>query len=324
MNWLITGGCGFIGSNLARKFLCVGEYRVRIVDNLKTGKLESLSQFTKFETLSTSFGFPEWTKVPQFIPGDIRSEGLIANAADGADVIVHLAANTGVLPSLENPKLDLEINGTGTLNCLEAARARHVKKFVFASSGAALGDQPPPFFETLAGRPMSPYGASKLTGEAYCSAYWHSFGVETTSLRFSNVYGPGSGHKESVVAKFIGLALKNQPLPIRGDGSQTRDFIFVEDLCNALVKAANSSCKGEVFQIATGRETSVLELVNVIRTELKNQAGIEIDYSFTRTVQGDIPQNFALIKKAKELLDWEPKVDLQTGIQKTIAWFLSP
>src|SRR5262249_16844775 len=152
-------------------------------------------------------------------------------------------------------------NVVGTLNYLEACRRLGVRRFVFASSGAPIGDCEPPLHEEMPGHPVSPYGASKLAGEAYCSAYRHSFGIETVALRFGNCYGPLSSHKNSVVAKFIRQALAGQPWEIFGDGCQTRDFIYVQDVTDAIIRAATvEGIGGEVFQIATNSETTVLEL----------------------------------------------------------------
>ena len=165
---------------------------------------------------------------------DIRNREGLRKIVSGSSAVVHLAAQTGVIPSLEDPAFDMEQNVGGTLNLLEACRIAGTPRFVLASSSAPLGEQEPPIDESKVPRPLSPYGASKLAGEGYCSAYAGSFGLETIALRFSNVYGPRSTYKGSVVAKFIKNILSGIPLTIYGSGGQTRDFIYVEDLCDAI------------------------------------------------------------------------------------------
>ena len=229
MNWLITGGCGFLGKNLI-KFLKAekDDVSIRVVDNFSVGQPNDLAYATtdykKFDQLDElSWG----SDIVQVIEGDILDASLAIGVSRGADVIVHLAANTGVGPSVENPRMDCTTNVLGTFNYLEACRVNNISRFVFASSGAPIGECIPPIHEELACHPVSPYGASKLAGEAYCSAYFRSYGVNTVALRFGNVYGPGSTHKSSVVAKFIRQAMNGETLEIYGDGSQTRDFIYL-------------------------------------------------------------------------------------------------
>jgi len=191
----------------------------------------------------------------ELVVGDVTEKSLALNVCKGADAVVHLAASTGVIPSVEDPEQDFASNVVGTFNYLEAARLNGIGRFVFASSGAPLGEQVPPVHEEMVPHPISPYGAGKLCGEAYCSAYHGSFGLETVVLRFGNVYGPHSKHKGSVVAKFIRHIMASEPLPIYGDGNQTRDFIYVEDLTEAILLALNrADVGGEIFQIATHRE----------------------------------------------------------------------
>ena len=259
----------------------------------------------------------------RLVTGDILDKNLAIKVTQGADVIVHLAANSGVQQSVENPRYDCLNNVIGTLNYLEAARSHKVRRFVFASSGAPLGEHIPPIHEELAPHPVSPYGASKLAGEGYCSAYYRSFDVETVVLRFGNVYGPHSAHKESVVAKFIKHALNGEPLVIYGDGSQTRDFIFIDDLIGAIKKSANKKgIGGETFQIATSRETTVGELADTLiaifsKTGIKN---ISTNHASDRL--GDVKRNFSNTLKAKKMLKWKAEVDLLEGLGKTVDWFM--
>ena len=264
------------------------------------------------------------TKAPSLlIEGDILNENLALNAAQGVDVIVHLAANTGVGPSVENPRKDCLNNVIGTLNYLEAARHNSVKRFIFASSGAPIGECTPPIHEELPAHPVSPYGASKLSGEAYCSAYCRTFGVETVALRFGNVYGPFSGHKDSVVAKFVKNALKSEPLIIYGDGSQTRDFIYIDDLVRSIKLSAYSpGIGGEIFQIATSRETTVGELVDRL-VPILTEAGIEgISTKHAERRRGDVKRNFSDTTKARKMLNWQAEITLEEGLRKTVDWFL--
>jgi len=196
-----------------------------------------------------------------------------------------------------------------------------VKRFVFASSGAPLGEQEPPLHEEMAPHPVSPYGASKLAGEAYCSAYWRTFGVETVVLRFGNVYGPGSHRKQSVVAKFIKRALAGEPLEIYGDGTQSRDFIYVDDLVRAIVLAATKpGVAGEVFQIATNRETTVAELAEALLEVLQKHgvAGVEVRHADPRP--GDVRRNYSDTRKARELLGWQAQMSLAGGLAHTLTW----
>ncbi len=324
MKWLITGGCGFLGTSFVRLLAEEGGHAVRILDNLSVGTRGDLAEAAgDFTELSP--GKPGMMKpgAIELIVGDILDERLALKAAEGAEAIVHFAANTGVAPSVEDPRKDCLSNVVGTLNYLEAARRNGVGRFVTASSGAALGEVEPPLHEELASHPASPYGASKLAGEAYCSAYYRTFGVETVALRFGNVYGPGSGRKNSAVAKFIRRAMDGEALEIYGDGTQTRDFIFIDDLTEAVMKAATTAgVGGEVFQIATNRETSVSEMVEELRNALA-EAGIkntEVREAAPR--QGDVMRNYSDTSKAEKMLGWQSSVALPEGLRRTVEWFI--
>lgn len=327
MNWLITGGCGFIGTNLIKYLVHQGNHCIRIVDNLSVGTTDDLEKvcafkYKKVEDLSNSFGEGEY--LVEFIKGDLLDEQLSLKAAQGADVIIHLAANTGVAPSVKDPRFDCITNVIGTLNYLEASRHNQVKRFVLASSGGTvIGECKPPIHEEMVPHPVSPYGASKLAAEGYCSAYFGTFGIETVALRFSNVYGPGSSHKNSVVAKFIRRVLAGNSLEIYGDGTQSRDFIFIDDLVKAIYNAATvPNIGGEVFQIATNQETTVNELAKKLKsvfTALKIE-NIKIDY--TDSKPGEIKRNFSDTSKAQEILNWHHEVELDDGLKQTVIWFL--
>ena len=234
MKWLITGGCGFIGRALAQSLLAEGGHAVRIFDNLSVGTWADLAAVGPFLEIDDTSDPCDWSAPLTLLAGDILDPATDKRAVIGADVVVHLAANTGVPQSVAEPMADCRTNVVGLLNLLEGLRGSNATRFVFASSGAPFGVQTPPLHEEMAPHPVSPYGASKLAGEGYCSAYFHCFGIETVTLRFGNVYGEGSGHKNSVVAKFIKQALAGENLEIYGDGSQTRDFIHVSDLVGAI------------------------------------------------------------------------------------------
>lgn len=258
----------------------------------------------------------------ELVVGDIRDREVLVPASQGADVIVHLAANTGVPQSVADPLTDCSSNVLGTLHALESARENNVSRFIFASSGAPVGECEPPVRENLPCHPVSPYGASKLAGEAYCSAYKRSFGIDTVSLRFSNVYGPGSMAKTSVVAKFIKNALSNGSVEIYGDGSQTRDFIFVGDLVQAILKAATQrEAGGEIFQIATQKGTTVNEIVELLSGIFASRGLPAFDVKYGPERLGDVKYNYADISKAQKYLGWSPATDLPTGLEQTVAFF---
>lgn len=296
---LVTGGAGFIGANLVRMLLKRG-YQVTVLDNLSTGQRDYLE------------GLPI-----RFVQGNILDVDLVNKVVPGHEGVVHLAAQCGVPASLANPIRDCEVNVIGTLNLLEASRMNGVQRFVFASSNAPLGRQPPPATEDKAPLPISPYGASKLAGEAYCLAYHGSWKLGTVVLRFGNVYGPFSAHKNSVVAKFFKDILTKGGITIDGDGNQTRDFIYVGDLCRAILLALESDVAGEVFQIATGVETSINELAAMVQEVVGGE--VEVNHGPPR--QGDIRKNYSAVSKARAMLGWEPLVALRQGLELTWEWF---
>lgn len=323
MIWLITGGCGFIGANLVSHLLREKVLGIRVVDDLSVGYLKNLEKIAEVSTVSVDQASKSIPTGLEFVQADIKDLEAVKKVAHGVDVIVHLAANTGVAPSVENPVFDCLQNVVGTLNCLESARVNAIKKFVFASSGAPVGEVTPPIHEKIAPKPVSPYGASKLAGEGYCSSYYRCFGVETVALRFGNVYGPGSDQKESVVAKFIKKAMAGEKLEVYGDGHQTRDFVYIDDLINAIKLAATvPDVGGEIFQIATNSETTVVELIEIMikRFEVSGLDVPEVIHSESRL--GDVRRNFSDTSKAKKMLGWSPETGLDNGIGKTLQYFL--
>ncbi len=323
MKWLITGGCGFIGRALTANLLAEGGHNVRVLDNLSTGTRADLAAVGRFDELDAEADLTDWSEALSLLEGDILDPAAVAEAMTGADVVIHLAANTGVPQSVADPMSDCRTNVIGVLNMLEGCRAAGIERFVFASSGAPLGLQTPPLHEEMAPHPVSPYGASKLAGEGYCSAYYHCYGVETVTLRFGNVYGEGSGHKSSVVAKFIKQALAGERLEIYGDGRQTRDFIHISDLVQTVRLAAQTQgIGGETFQIATAYETTVSELTEKLLEAMRQEGMTVPDVYFGATRDGDVARNFSDTSKAQERLGWLPTVPLEDGLRRTVRFFL--
>lgn len=318
---LITGGCGFIGTSLIAALLKEApDCHIRVLDSLVTGTEQDLSEVTSFTRLSPE-GAGRAVSGVVLVVADIRDAGAAEACARGVDCIVHLAANTGVGPSVENPRLDMECNVVGTLNMLEAARCNSVKKFVFASSGAPAGEIEPPIHEEVAPHPVSPYGASKLAGEGYCSAYFRTFDVHTVCLRFGNVYGPRSKNKSSVVAKFIKQALAGQVCTIFGDGTQTRDFVYISDLVRAIRLSMEKEVGGEIFQIATGGERTVSEVAHAIAAAL-DRRGISMRFDHDAPRLGDVRRNYSDTRKAARILGWRCEMELEQGIEETVHYFL--
>lgn len=326
MKWLITGGCGFLGTALVGSLIRERGHKIRVVDKMSVGTRKDLAAVCEFVESEATQLVPITEDSPsvELVEGDVLDEDLALRSAAGMDVVVHLAANTGVSPSVKDPRADCLTNVVGTLNYLEAARHCGVGRFVFASTGAALGEIEPPLHENLAPRPISPYGSSKLSGEGYCSSYFHTFGVETVALRFGNVYGPGSGHKEhNAIPRSIRRAIEGQSLEVYGDGSQTRDFVYIDDLIRAVRLASIADgVGGETFQIATNSETSVNELVERILAALATAGIKDVEVRQMAPRCGDAQRNYADTSKAAKLLGWHPEVALDEGLRRTVEWFV--
>jgi UDP-glucose 4-epimerase len=298
---LVTGGCGFIGANLVRFIRARTDWDVRVIDDLRSGRE----------------GYLDGEPVEVTI-GDVADPALLDRTLRGVDAVIHLAAQTGVIPSVEDPARDFRGNVEATFRALDCCRGRGVGRFLFASSGAALGEVEPPLHEDVVARPVSPYGAAKLAGEAYCNAFAAAYGMHTVSLRFSNVYGPWSTHKNNAIPNFIKATLTRQPLKIFGDGSQSRDFIYVDDLCQAIFLATGAdNIKGEVFQVATGVETSVLELIEAVQ----GAVGTATDVEFGERRSGEVYKSRADISKISARLGFTPRVDLGEGLRRTADWY---
>ncbi|MFW6176086.1 MAG: GDP-mannose 4,6-dehydratase [Thermoplasmatota archaeon] len=311
---LVTGGCGFIGTNLIEYLLDVTEWNISVLDNLSVGKLEYLKSIK---------GYSE--ERIDFFKGDITDKEDVEESIEGCEYVINLAAQTSVIDSIDHPKEDAEINILGTINLLKSSVENNVSKFTQASSAAPLGEQEMPIHERKVPQPLSPYGASKLACEGYCSAFSGSYDLETVALRFSNVYGPKSWHKGSVVAKFIKQILDNEVPIIYGDGRQTRDFIHTKDISKALYLATVTELKDsfELFQIATGVETSINKLYEVIEEKM-SENGFEVpEPKYGEERAGEIYRNYADISKAENILDYEPEIDLEEGIEGCIEWFMN-
>lgn len=318
-NVLITGGCGFIGTNLV-KYLSVKGFACKILDNLLTSagvwqtnnKWPDLTSCSVSEMQRIRVNLENKPIDVDIIAGDVRGEDAVKFAIRDVKYVVHLAACGNVADSVASPKQSWDVNVNGTINLLEACRVTNVNKFIFASSNAAVGEQQPPIDELKLTRPISPYGAAKATGEALCHAYFRSFGLNTVSLRFANCYGHFSEHKTSVIRAYFDQLRKGEPLIIYGDGSQTRDFIHVHDICQAIYKSLISDkSSGEIIQIASGKETSINELVAMLR-EITSEK-IQVTYKSGRT--GDIKRSYSDIAKAERLLGFKPEVNLEDGLR---------
>ena len=301
--YLITGGAGFIGVNLVRA-LTQSARGIRVLDNLSAGRQEDL------ENLPV-----------ELMVGDIRNHQAVDAAMAGVEVVVHLAAHTGVVQSVEEPSLDMSVNVFGTLNVLKAAVRHGVERFIFASTGGAIvGVANPPVHEEMPPCPVSPYGAGKLAGEGYCSAFWRSYGLKTVALRFSNVYGPYSYHKGSVVAKFLRQILAQEELKVFGDGKQTRDFIYVKDLCDAILNAVDADVPfGQPIQLGSGQETSINRLLTLLRITVKPRDFPPVRYVPARN--GEVLRNFVSIARAGKYLQFTPRTDLPANLRHTWEWF---
>jgi UDP-glucose 4-epimerase len=313
MKILITGGAGFIGSNLIEFLLDKTDWKINILDDLSTGSLDNLKNIKNFNP-----------KRVIFFKGDIRNKKDVLKAVKGCDYLVNLAAQTGVIPAQKNPLEGLEINILGLLNVLEIARDNKVKKVIQISSGAPLGKQKIPFNEKKLPLPISLYGASKLAGEGYCSAFSSSFDLNVTVLRFASVYGPFSFHKQSAAHRFIKDILKGEEIIIYGKGNQTRDFLYVKDACNSIYLALTKKLSDNfnLFHIGKGKETSINNLFCLIKEELESRGYKVKKPIYKKERKGEIKRNYFDIKKAKKYLRFLPKTDLKSGIKNTADFLL--
>ncbi len=307
MRVLVTGGCGFIGSHLARSLLAGGE-DVRVLDNLATGDPDNLGELR-----------PE----ADLIEGDLRSYERVLAAVRGCEVVFHLGALPSVPRSVQDPLTSSAVNASGTLNVLLAARDEGVRRVVLASSSSVYGfNRALPKREDMATLPMSPYAVDKLASEGYCRAFGQVYGLDAVVLRYFNVFGPNQdpdSQYSAVIPKFILAALSGDPPTVHGDGSQSRDFTFVADVvaANLLAAEAPTTVAGEVFNVACGNRTSLNEMLDMLR-ELTGQP---IHPHHTDARLGDVPHSQADIAKARELLGFEPAYEFADGLRITFEHY---
>lgn len=301
-NVVVTGGAGFIGSNLVEEL--AKEHHVKVIDDLSTGHIENLDQIRGVE----------------FIRGSITDLDLLRDVFSDVDWVFHQAALPSVPRSIEDPISSNRVNVDGTLNVLVAARDCGADKVVYASSSSVYGDTPTlPKQEEMTPNPKSPYAITKLAGEYYCRIFSDIYGLKTVSLRYFNVFGPRQDPRSqyaAVIPLFITRILNRTPPTIFGDGTQTRDFTFVKDVVQANIRAMESDAVG-VFNVACGRQI----VLNDLADEMMKITGIETEKVYEPPRPGDIKDSLADISRAREILGYEPNFDLNSGLVETIRWF---
>ena len=299
-NILVTGGAGFIGSHLVDRLSL--ENKVIVLDNLSSGLLANLKRSQDRIT---------------FIKGSTLDKTLLKGIVAGVELVFHLAANVGNIKSIEDPNFDMDVNIKGTINLLEACLKSNIKRLVYSSSGAIFGEAKYlPIDEAHPLNPESPYGVSKLAAEKYCFAFWKVHGVPTTALRYFNVYGSrqGSSQYPNVIAIFFNRIREGKSLTIFGDGKQTRDFVFVEDVVTANILAATQpAAVGEIFNIATGKVSSVEQIASLI----KQISAKECPVVYADPRAGEVRHSQANIEKARRILGYKPEIELEKGLLLT-------
>lgn len=306
MNCLVTGGAGFIGSNLAHTLIEEG-HKVRVLDNFETGRFENIEPLMKKIDL---------------VVGDVCKEKDVCRAVEGVDVIFHQAALPSVPRSVADPLTTNRVNVEGALNVFLAARNSGVKRVVYASSSSVYGSNKElPKHESMFTNPMSPYATTKLAQEVYGRIFYELYGLETVGLRYFNVFGPRQdplSQYAAVVPRFVIALLTGNSPTIHGDGEQSRDFTFIADAVKANILAARApGAAGEVFNIACGNRTSLNELFRL----LMNITGQKIEAEYTDSRPGDVKHSLAEIKKAQSILGYQPKFNLESGLRRTVDWF---
>ena len=304
---LVTGGAGFIGSHIASSLISSGA-RVRILDDLSTGHRENLDDIGGDV---------------DFIEGSVADEALLNKALDGVELVFHEAAIPSVPRSVEAPRQTHVASVDGTFELLVAARDHNVRRVVYAASSSAYGDQPTlPKSEQMLPDPLSPYAVAKLVGEYYCQVFTRVYGLETVSLRYFNVFGPrqdpGSQYS-GVVSRFISALLSDERPVIYGDGEQSRDFTYIENVVFANLSAAEApDAAGKVINVANGERITLNQLLTELK-DLTGKQGVDVEYLEPRV--GDVRHSLADITMARELLGYESKVDLREGLKRTIDWW---
>jgi len=310
-SFLVTGGAGFIGSNIVAYLLQHGAGKVRVLDNVSEGRMTNIEPYLHLPNF-------------EFIQGDITDAATCAGACQGIDYITHQAALGSVPRSIETPLLTNAANVTGFLNMLTAAKDAKVKRFVFASSSSVYGDSPRlPKIEEHIGRPLSPYAASKYVNEVYAGVYALNYGMEIIGLRYFNIFGPNQkpdGPYAAVIPLFMDALLKGRSPFINGDGEQSRDFTYVENAVQANIRAMftqNDGAVGHVYNVACGERFTINELFYAIR----DLVGGDVEPTYRETRNGDVRDSLADISKAKAFLGYEPQVTMRQGMKPTLAWF---
>ncbi len=308
MKYLVTGGAGFIGSNIAAELVKRGE-TVCILDNFFSGRKENISQIKNDIEL---------------INGDIRDSDAVSRSMSGVDIVIHQAAIPSVELSVADPVGSSEVNIFGTIGLLEAARAAKVKRFVFASSSAVYGDLPDlPKTEQSKTKTLSPYAASKLVGEYFCRIYYELYGLETVALRYFNVFGPNQSPASdyaAVIPKFVNALLASKQPIIFGDGLQSRDFVYVDNVVSANLLASEApGVAGKMYNIAGGVRFTLLDLLEALRELLS----VDIEPIFKPEKQGDIKHSGADTSLAEKELGFRIDVDFREGLNRTIEYFRS-
>jgi len=307
-SYLVTGGAGFIGSSIARALLARGD-KVRVIDNFFSGKRENLADIARDIEL---------------IEGDIRDKAATARACAGVEVVYHEAAIASVPRSLADPVSSNEANVSGTLNVLHEAKKAGVRRVVYAASSSAYGDTPTlPKIETMTPSPLSPYAVSKLAGEHYCQVFAGAYQLETVCLRYFNVFGARQDPKSeyaAVIPRFVTAGLAGEGVTIFGDGTQSRDFCYIDNTVAANLAAAAApaaSASGRVFNVACGAATTLNDVVRMISENLGRP--IPITYAPSRV--GDVKHSLADIAAARAGLGWEAAISFKEGLDRTIAWY---
>jgi len=311
--YVVTGGAGFIGSHLVEALVGRGD-RVRVVDDLSSGRLENLPRQAVGEAGSEA--------PVELFQGDVTERGLVRSALRGASGVFHEAAQVSVPASMRDPEKSYRVNVLGTLNVLEAARAERVDKVVFAASSAAYGNAATlPKTEDMTPRPLSPYAAGKLAGETLLATWGRAYGLQTVALRYFNVYGPRQADDSpysGVIALFARRLLEGRAPTIFGDGEQSRDFVFVEDVVRANLLALERTVEsGAVINVGSGKRVTILALFQRI-AEL---AGFDGEAEHAPARSGDVLHSLASIERARSWLGFEPRVELGEGLRRTLDWY---